>query len=103
MICFILKGTATLERFIRVRNKGAYTAICSLSYYLNDELRVKKFDLLAQQEKTLVYEYEASSPIILEINALAGIQVLRTQIDELNACWHVWGTTLIPYSSRVDC
>jgi hypothetical protein len=98
-----LIGTATLERIIRVRNKGAYTAISSLSFYLNDELQVKKFNLLAQQEQTLTYEYGASSPIILEINALAGKQVLKAQIDELKACWHIWGTTLIPYSSRIDC
>lgn len=48
-------------------------------------------------------DFEQNPGAVLTVDAVAGARVLRTRIRSDLECIHVWGTTLIPFWSHVDC
>ena len=47
--------------------------------------------------------YDGINGCFLEVNAVAGYQVMRTRIRSNPECFHIWGTTLNPSWSTVNC
>ena len=47
--------------------------------------------------------YDGDVGCTLEVNAVAGINVLRIRVRSNPECIDVWGTTLIPYWTHMDC
>jgi hypothetical protein len=41
--------------------------------------------------------------VYLRAQAVLGIQIFYTRIVMSPSCFHVWGTTLIPFWSPIDC
>lgn len=41
--------------------------------------------------------------VYLKANAVAGIEIFSVQIENTPVCFHVWGTTLIPFWTYMPC
>ena len=47
--------------------------------------------------------YDGATGCVLEVNAVAGVNVMRVRIRSNPECFHVWGSTLFPSWSSVNC
>lgn len=47
--------------------------------------------------------YDSTEGTILNVKAIWGKSVLATRIRSDPECFHIWGTTLIPFWTRMTC
>jgi hypothetical protein len=47
--------------------------------------------------------YDSVAGVWLTVHALGGVRVMRVRIRNSPECFHIWGTTLIPYWSAMNC
>ena len=48
-------------------------------------------------------DYTSSFGAVLTVDAVGGIQVLQQKITADPQCFHVWGSTLLPFWTTIDC
>lgn len=48
-------------------------------------------------------DYDGEPGAVLTIDAVGGNRILHERIKADPECFHIWGTTLIPFWSTVDC
>lgn len=103
---FILPPPNPIEGSVKIYNKGGYVAVILFKYELNETNRQEKKSLTAPRKFTFKYDRRATNVEII-IDALAGRKgFLKTKIiplEEINTCFHVWGTTIFPKFSRINC
>lgn len=88
-------------------NKGWYIAKLTLFYkrsLSNGEIYRQTGSIAIGQDYAfyLPYDVDLSSTVFVA-HAIAGIRIFSERIETKNDCFHVWGTTLIPYWSRMPC
>merc|ERR1712150_286300 len=101
------KTTSLKDKKVIITNKGGYIAEMKLSYVLNNgnnEIPVTQTGSILVGQSYAFYipgtiDYQGDSGGILTVKAIGGIQILMTKIETNPACYHVWGTTLIPFWS----
>lgn len=96
---------------VKVLNKGWYVADLTLNYEVQNGLT----KVPAQQKKRIAINqdhvfylptsvnYDSTGGAVLIVNAIWGKQVVATRIRSDPDCFHVWGTTLIPFWTRMPC
>ena len=90
-----------------MKNKGGYIASLTLRYKLFGKNEVlTKSNLLAPNQYVFSLNYCATD-VYLDVKAVLGKKVIDsfkiTSMPLEPQCFHVWGTTLNPKWSQIDC
>jgi hypothetical protein len=91
-----------------VRNKGWYIAKLTVFYRRLTESKNAILKLTKSIAISQDHTFVLPSDIDLEYaylvaHAIAGIEIMKVKIVKTPECFHVWGTTLIPYWSYMLC
>jgi hypothetical protein len=90
-------------RSVYVLNKGGYTASVILSYKVGSLQREEKASVTLGMSKRFEYDSQAYD-VELRVSASGGkSNFLVADITKSQECFHVWGTTLYPAQSRMNC
>lgn len=99
------------DHVVKILNKGFYVADVRVDYELQQNF--VKFPI--QQKTSLVinqdYAFYIPRQVVLEgelgivftADARAGYRIFSVRVPASKTCVHVWGTTLMPSWSYVDC
>jgi len=89
-----------------VLNKGGYTAELELVYY-NPTRTVQKGTILSLQGYAFYIpgniDYNTDPGVVLTAKAIGGKTIMSKRLTASPECFHVWGTTLNPVWSNVNC
>lgn len=108
---FILMISANNAHMIKVYNKGWFLASVRIDY----ELYNLPFKYPIQLPAILGFNEQATFfvPDTLPINqrigivftaeAIGGVRIFSFKVPSLPLCVHIWGSTLIPYWTFIDC
>lgn len=96
---------------IKILNKGWYVAELILNYQVQNGMtkvpaQEKKRIALGQQHIFYlpnIVNYDSTEGTFLIVKAIWGKTVLATRIRSDPECFHIWGTTLIPFWTRMPC
>lgn len=108
------------DQVVKVLNKGGYVTQLILEYeypvintdingttIVNYRLSRTEASIALGQEQTFKIPYTipllGPRGVYLRAIAVAGVQIFFTRIVNNPTCVHVWGTTLIPYWTTIDC
>jgi hypothetical protein len=99
------------DRVIKIYNKGWYTADLKLYYEVQEGIEKRRIvqtgHILGGQNYAFyvpyTVNYDGAYGVTLVVHAIAGKQVMSQRVKTSPQCYHVWGTTLIPYWSSMPC
>lgn len=92
-----------VPKSLSVLNKGGFTALISFSYLLNNKRVEEKASLTSGLTKVFTYDKNATQEVV-RVSALAGKKdFVYERVLNFKECWHVWGTTLFPAYSKINC
>ncbi len=92
---------------IKIANKGWYLADLTLFYRRLDasariEKRYAQIPVNQEHAFTMPYDVDLKS-VILIADAFLGYNIMTVSIKTSPECFHLWGTTLNPVYSAVQC
>lgn len=91
---------------VKVKNKGFFIAKTTLIYKkFSNEIfdRITKSIVIGQEHVFKISFNKDLSSLYLVVHAVAGVQIMAVKIHSNPSCFHVWGTTLNPYWTSVNC
>lgn len=93
---------------MKIRNRGWYIASLSVRYEYNNQIVTQTGTVTSSLEYgfkiPFSVNYESEYGCILEVDAVAGLNIINNlRIDNNPLCIDIWGTTLAPSWSKVDC
>ena len=103
---------ANPDKIVNILNKGWYVASLRITYEVQNGANVvEKVVQTGSIASGQAYgfripfsvNYDTEVGCTLEVNAVAGVNVLRVKIRTNPECFHVWGSTLSPSWSNVNC
>jgi hypothetical protein len=96
------------DKYVRVLNKGWYIARLQIRWKLGSRDVSQSAEILAGQQYTFTIPYEVNvdgvSGIVLIADAVAGKRIMEVRVKgNPQQCYHIWGTTLFPAWSPINC
>ncbi|RNA43062.1 Cadherin-related tumor suppressor [Brachionus plicatilis] len=100
------KGFVTKDLIVKVKNKGFYLAKTTLIFRQLTSKVFNRMNKVISMGQEHVFEMPADTDLsssYLVVHAIAGTRVMTVKINSNPSCFHVWGTTLYPVWSYIDC
>ena len=96
------------DKYVKIRNRGWYIASLALRYEYNNQIVTQTGLVTSGLEYGFLIpfsvNYESEFGCILEASAVAGINIINNiRVDSNPLCIDIWGTTLAPLWSKIDC
>lgn len=108
---FSVKVQLNTDHVVKILNKGWYVADVRVDYELQQNF--VKFPIQQKASLTINQDYafyiprqvvlEGELGIVFTADAVAGYRIFSIRVPATKTCVHVWGTTLNPKWSYVDC
>ena len=99
------------DHVVKILNKGGYVADIRVDYELQQNL--VKFPVQQRGKIALNQDFafyiprqvvlEGEIGIVFTAEAIGGVRIFSIRVPADPTCVHIWGTTLIPYWSFIDC
>lgn len=100
------------DRIVKILNRGWYVASLQAYYELQDNpysrVGVQQRGSIAKNQDFAFYipgtvDVNTGAGIVISADAVLGVRIFSIRILSSPTCIHIWGTTLIPFWTYVDC